>query len=78
MKGLSRQFAFAQFGDVAAAKAFLEKHHPSLQFKGSFGDSNSDDGIARARISYSREKEDRERPGKGEGDWICEVVCTRT
>lgn len=30
--------------------------------------------FAQARLAYSREKEDRDRPGKGEGDWMCEVV----
>lgn len=74
--GLSRQFAFAQFKDVPAAKAFLEKHHPSIRFQGSYGVTNSaDDDIPPVKIAYSREQHERERPGKGEGDWVCDAVC---
>lgn len=71
--GISRQFAFAQFKDIPTAKAFLEKHHPSIQFQGSYGEANSTEDRPYVRLAYSREKDERERPGKAEGDWICEV-----
>lgn len=56
------------------ARAFLDEHYPSIQFQNSYDVPQSGDENPRVRIAYSREKDDRERPGKGEGDWICEIV----
>jgi hypothetical protein len=73
--GLSRQFCFAQFKSLADAKNFLERHHPSIKLYGAYNPSDSDvsDGT-KIRISYSREKADRDQAGKNEEDWKCEVV----
>ena len=49
-------------------------YYPSIQFRGSYGMPQTSEEFAQARLAYSREKEDRDRPGKGEGDWMCEVV----
>lgn len=72
--GQSRQFAFAQFAALRDARAFVEQYYPSIQLQGSYGAPQAGDENARVRVAYSREKEDRDRPGMGEGDWICEVV----
>ncbi|OBT79315.1 hypothetical protein VF21_01863 [Pseudogymnoascus sp. 05NY08] len=71
--GQSRQFAFAKFATLRDSKVFLEMYYPSIQFRGSYGMPQTSEEFAQARLAYSREKEDRDRPGKGEGDWMCEV-----
>ena len=74
--GLSRQFAFAQFATLENARAFLDRYYPSIQLHGINDSTQTGDGEgAIVRISYSREKEERERAGKNEDDWKCEVVC---
>ncbi|ELR02694.1 hypothetical protein VC83_08435 [Pseudogymnoascus destructans] len=70
--GQSRQFAFAKFATLRDSKVFLEMYYPSIQFRGSYGMPQTSEEYAQARLAYSREKEDRDRPGKGEGDWMCE------
>ncbi|KFY75830.1 hypothetical protein V498_09903 [Pseudogymnoascus sp. VKM F-4517 (FW-2822)] len=71
--GQSRQFAFAKFATLRDSKAFIERYYPTIQFRGSYGAPQDGEEGARVRVAYSREKEDRDRPGKGEGDWMCEV-----
>jgi RNA-binding protein 5/10 len=73
--GLSRQFAFAQFTGVSEAKQFLEKFYPTVPLYGKYDPSQHSMEPTRARIAYSREKDDRERAGRGEDDWTCHVVC---
>ena len=38
------------------------------------GTSNSDDQAAKVRIAYSRERDDRSRGEKAEGEWTCKIV----
>lgn len=38
------------------------------------GTSNNDDQAAKVRIAYSRERDDRSRGEKAEGEWICKIV----
>lgn len=74
---MSRQFAFAQFISIENAKAFLEQYHPSIQLYGHHDPSRTRDVEgAIVRISFSREKEERDRAGKNEDDWKCDVVCS--
>lgn len=73
--GLSRQFSFAQFVSVANAKAFLDEYFPAVPFVGSRGGSqNALAEPVKVRISFSRERDERDKPGKGEDDWKCDVV----
>jgi len=74
--GLSRQFAFAQFAALENARAFLDRYYPSIQLYGVYDPTQTENGEgAIVRISYSREREERDRAGKNEDDWKCEVVC---
>jgi RNA-binding protein 5/10 len=76
LTGLSRQFAFAQFTTVESAGQFLERHYPIIQLFGPYdpAQANNAEG-SKVRIAFSREKEDRDRAGKNEDDWKCDVVC---
>ena len=38
------------------------------------GSSNNDDQAAKVRIAYSRERDDRSRNEKAEGEWTCKIV----
>ena len=38
------------------------------------GTSDNDDQAAKVRIAYSRERDDRSRGEKAEGEWICKIV----
>lgn len=74
--GLSRQFAFAQFAAIENARKFLDRYYPSIQLYGAYDPSRARDAEgAVVRIAYSREKEERDRAGKNEDDWKCDVVC---
>lgn len=75
MVGLSRQFAFAQFVGIPEARTFLERYYPTISIPDAYNSSqNTAAGPAKVRLAYSREKDDRDKPGKGEDDWKCEVV----
>lgn len=67
--GVSRQFAFIRFHSVPDARAFLEKHYPTL---------NLGHGADRCRVAFSRERENDDRRGRrrdeGEEEWKCRVV----
>ena len=74
--GLSRQFAFAQFAALENSRAFLDRYYPSIQLHGVYDSTQTGDGEGSiVRIAYSREKEERDRAGRNEDDWKCEVVC---
>ncbi|KAF4632507.1 hypothetical protein G7Y89_g5618 [Cudoniella acicularis] len=72
--GQSRQFAFAQFVGIPEARRFLEEHYPTLALYGAYDPSQSAPAQpAKVRIAYNRERDDRDKAGKGEDDWKCEV-----
>jgi RNA-binding protein 5/10 len=74
--GQSRQFAFAQFVGIPEARRFLEKYYPYISLYGAYDPSRSKDTEgSKVRIAFSRDKDDRDKPGKSEDDWKCEVVC---
>lgn len=76
--GQSRQFAFAQFVGIPEARRFVEKYYPYVSLYGTYSPSRSKETEAtKVRIAFSRDKDDRDRPGKSEDDWKCEVVCVR-
>jgi hypothetical protein len=73
--GQSRQFAFAQFVSIPKARAFLDEYSPTISLDGAYDPSKAmPSDSTKVRIAYSRDKDDRDRPGKGEDDWNCEVV----
>jgi hypothetical protein len=75
--GQSRQFAFAQFIGIPEARRFLEKYYPTVSLYGAYDPNNAAvSEPTKARIAYSREKDDRDKPGKSDDDWKCEVVCS--
>lgn len=41
------------------------------------GSTDSDDQAAKIRIAYSRERDDRNRGEKADGEWVCKVVSTQ-
>lgn len=72
--GQSRQFAFAQFTGIPEARRFLEKYSPTISLYGAYDPNKaSASESTNVRIAYSREKDDRDKPGKGDDDWKCEV-----
>lgn len=73
--GLSRQFGFAQFATMPDASEFLERHYPSISLYGPYDPTQAaDTEAAKVRIAFSRDKDDRDRPGKNDDDWNCEIV----
>lgn len=76
--GQSRQFAFAQFVGIPEATQFLSKYYPMLNLYGPYDPAESGNvGSIQVRIAYCREKEERDRSGKGDDDWKCDVVSKR-
>jgi hypothetical protein len=72
--GVSRQFAFAQFSGIPEARQFLESYYPTISLYGAYDPTQSaSTQPAKVRIAFSRD--DRDKSGKGEDDWKCEVVC---
>lgn len=74
--GLSRQFAFAQFLAIPEARNFLEQHYPTIPIFGVYDPNQATDTEStKVRIAFSRQKDERDRAGKSEDDWKCDVVC---
>ncbi|KAI9882229.1 MAG: hypothetical protein M1823_006023 [Watsoniomyces obsoletus] len=74
--GESRQFGFLNFGSIAAAKAFVDENHPSIfLYGGGSGRLNGRDQATKVRISFCRERaeRDRDRPEVPDDDWTCHV-----
>lgn len=70
----SRGFGFIRFPALEDSKAFVERNYPMIYLFGN-GSSDNDDQAAKVRIAYSRERDDRSRGEKAEGEWICKI-CT--
>ena len=69
----SRGFGFIRFPSLEDSKAFVERNYPIIYLYGN-GSSNNDDQPAKVRIAYSRERDDRSRGEKAEGEWTCKIV----
>jgi RNA-binding protein 5/10 len=73
--GQSRGFAFAQFADIAHARRFLDRYYPSITLHGTYDPTNAAPAEpTKVRIAYSRERDDKEKIGKSDDDWKCDVV----
>ena len=70
----SRGFGFLRFQTMEGSKAFVERNYPMIYLYGR-GSTDNDEQAAKVRIAYSREREDRGRPEKPEGEWTCKLVC---
>lgn len=69
----SRGFGFIRFPTLEDSKAFVERNYPMIYLYGN-GSSENDDQAAKVRIAYSRERDDRGRGEKAEGEWTCKIV----
>lgn len=69
----SRGFGFLRFPNIEDSKAFVERNYPMIYLYGNCS-SNNDDQAAKVRIAYSRERDDRSRGEKAEGEWTCKIV----
>ena len=69
----SRGFGFIRFPTFEDSKAFVERNYPMIYLYGN-GSSDNNDQAAKVRIAYSRERDDRNRGEKAEGEWTCKIV----
>lgn len=70
---VSRGFGFLRFPTLEGSKAFVERNYPTIYLYGS-GSSSNDIEAAKVRLAYSRERGDRPRGEKAEGEWTCKIV----
>ena len=73
LAGLSRGFGFLRFGTLEESKAFVERNYPKIYLY-SNSPTDNDDETAKVRIAYSRERDDRPRADKTDGEWTCKIV----
>ena len=69
----SRGFGFIRFPTLEDSKAFVERNYPIIYLYGNVS-SDNDDQAAKVRIAYSRERDDRSRLEKADGEWTCKIV----
>ena len=69
----SRGFGFIRFPTVEDSKAFVERNYPMIYLHGNVSSEN-DDQAAKVRIAYSRERDERSRGEKADGEWTCKIV----
>lgn len=74
---VSRGFGFIRFSTIEESKAFVERNYPTIHLYGSKASSN-DDQAAKVRIAFSRERDDRGRGEKADGEWTCKIVRQTT
>ena len=73
LAGLSRGFGFLRFGTLEESKDFVERNYPKIYLYGN-SQTDIDDETAKVRIAYSRERDDRPRADKADGEWTCKIV----
>lgn len=60
---------------ISEARRFLDKYYPYIYLHGAYDPTRpSDTEDIKLRIAFSRDKDDRDKPGKSDDDWKCEVV----
>ena len=70
---VSRGFGFLRFPTIEKSKAFLERNYPTIHLYGN-NSTEGDDQAAKVRIAFSRERDDRPRGERADGEWICKIV----
>lgn len=73
---MSRGFGFLRFPDLEKSKAFVESNYPMIYLNEN-GSTDSDDQAAKIRIAFSRERDDRNRGEKADGEWTCKIVSAK-
>ena len=53
----------------------MERNYPMIYLYGT-GASDGDEQAAKVRIAFSREREDRGRGDKADGEWTCKIVSS--
>ncbi|PVH74064.1 hypothetical protein DL98DRAFT_40706 [Cadophora sp. DSE1049] len=72
--GQSKGFAFAQFASIPEARRFLDRYYPTVPLYGVYDPTQSGPAEpTNVRIAFGRERDDREKAGRGEDDWKCDV-----
>ncbi|KAK6580576.1 hypothetical protein PZA11_006812 [Diplocarpon coronariae] len=72
--GQSKGFAFAQFAGIPDARWFLERYYPIVPLYGRYDPNPSTNAEpTNVRISFGRERDEREKAGKSEDDWKCDI-----
>lgn len=66
-----------RFSDLEKSRAFVERTYPMIYLYGS-GSTDSDDQAAKVRIAFSRERDDRARGEKADGEWTCKILSLST
>ena len=51
----------------------MERNYPTIYLYGNES-ADGDEQAAKVRIAFSRERDDRSRAEKLEGEWICKIV----
>lgn len=72
---MSRGFGFLRFPDIEQSKGFVERNFPMIYLYGS-GSADGDNEAAKVRIAFSRERDDRGRGEKADGEWTCKIVSS--
>lgn len=70
---VSRGFGFLRFVTLEKSKAFVERNYPTIYLYGNES-ADGDEQAAKVRIAFSRERDDRNRAEKQEGEWTCKIV----
>ena len=70
---VSRGFGFLRFATLEKSKAFVELNYPTIYLYGNES-ADGDEQAAKVRIAFSRERDDRNRAEKQEGEWTCKIV----
>ena len=71
---VSRGFGFLRFPSIEESKVFVERYYPMIYLYGNSA-SGDDDQAAKIRIAFSRERDERTRNEKSDGEWTCKIVC---
>ncbi len=72
---MSRGFGFLRFPDIEQSKGFVERNFPMIYLYGSCS-ADGDNEAAKVRIAFSRERDDRGRGEKADGEWTCKIVSS--
>ena len=51
----------------------MERNFPMIYLYGP-GSADGDNEAAKVRVAFSRERDDRSRGDKAEGEWTCKIV----
>ncbi|KAA6408327.1 MAG: rna-binding [Lasallia pustulata] len=70
---VSRGFGFLRFATLEKSKTFVERNYPTIYLYGNES-ADGDEQAAKVRIAFSRERDDKSRAERQEGEWTC-IIC---